>query len=159
MALRTKLVTHGSGYTLVRELTPNDQTIITELIGDKKDDVLFCENVIIAQSIVYHEVPLENLKEEEYLIPHPTTYENWIEVEDFEAKKLKNGEYPKKKILDPNRPYNFIVDPNKVKRIQYQPADSVDKLMLRQNLGLADWYVVGQASMRLNEPNPVLLGK
>lgn len=157
--MRTKLVTHGSGYTMLKELTPLDQGWINEFLGDKKDDSVLTENVIIAQSILFHETPIEGLTEEEYLIPHPTQPDNYIEIEDFEQKKNKNGEYPKKKILDPNRPHNFIVDRDKCKRVEYKQATTLAELLQRMNVGLQDWFIIGQYSMRLNEPNPVLLGK
>lgn len=157
--MRTKLVTHGSGYTLIKELTPIDQTCINEMLGEKKEDSLLVENTIIAQSVLWHELPIEGLTEAEYLIPHPTQSDNFIEIEDFEAKKNKNGEYPKKRILDPNRPHNYIVDRDKCKRVEFKPAQALDELLKRMCIGISDWYIIGQASMRLNEPNPVLLGK
>lgn len=157
--MRTKLVTHGSGYTLIKELTPLDQTCIKEMLGEKYEDTLLLENAVVAQSILWHEFPLENLTEEEYLIPHPTQPDNYIEIEDFEGKKNKNGEYPKKRVLNPDRPHNYIVDRAKVKRVEFKPALNLDELLKRMCIGLADWYVIGQASFKLNEPNPVLLGK
>lgn len=157
--LERKEVTVSSGYVGIRQLTPFDDIILSGWLGDQKDDILLVNNYVIAMGVEYIDAPPPSMSREDFLIPHPTEPDNFIEVDDTEAEKDKDGKYPKKKVLNPQKPHNFIVDRTKCVRINFEHPKSLDELQKRMRLSSADWYIVAEASNRLNEPNPVLLGK
>lgn len=160
----------GEGIIVgLRQLTPLDYQALSALLGDEKDDPQTYNTYLTAMSIVWAESPKQDLTPEEFLIKNPVKPENWIEIEDVSAKKLKDGSYPKKKILDPDRPYNWILDKTKCVRKMYAPLTylrdeqsmqkDINNLLERQNMSIGDFTIVTLASIRLNEPNPELLGK
>lgn len=157
--IKRKEVILENGYAGIRTTLPVDNIALSAMLGAEKDDNTVVENCMVAQSLEWVELPLEDLEPEDYLIIHPTNPDNYIEVDDFSAKKLKDGTYPKKKILDPNRPHNYVVKKECVRRYVFPKAESVGELMNRMIVPMSDWLIIAEASIRLNEPNPALLGK
>ena len=57
---RTINLAKEGATAVIRELTPADYLIVSEVLGDKKDDPIVYENALIAMSIVRISVPNPN---------------------------------------------------------------------------------------------------
>lgn len=168
MRIKTKRVRLSEGYAVVRQLTPVDSIVLSELLGEKaKDDVIY-NNASVASSLVeIHEINYKDFpNEEDYLVIDETNPHNYIVDPSRPFKTIQDPNNPKKeievenKILHPITPNNYVTKEEAIIVTKLSPIKSYDDVLARMaKFPMNDWIVVADSSMRMNEPNPSLLGK
>lgn len=138
------------GYAVLRCLSPVDKSHLNTILGDKKDDEDEYERAMVASSIVKLICPdYENYSKEQYMKVDEDKPHNFI----------KDPNDPTKEIPHPLFPDNYVLDKTKSREIVYKTAKTHNDLIERMQMSWADWAIVSQHALKINQPNPYLLGE
>lgn len=165
--LKKKEIRLDEGYATIRQLSPMDNIQLAKVLKDKDDDV-FIQNAIIATSIV--EIVEPDYNQTNYMIldpvkPHnyikdPSNPDNYIVDPNDDTKQILDPVNPHNMILDSDNPDNYVLDRVKANVIKFNPViNNEEDILKRMQLPYSDWQIIAFHSLKMNEPNPTLLGE
>jgi len=179
--LKKKEIRLEEGYVTIRQISPMDNIMLSRVLKDKEDNALV-ENAIIAMSLV--EIVEPNYDEPNYMILDPDKIKYNPEFKDryilnpefvqynpeFKERYISKNDGTDEYELDPNNPDNYILDPNNSANFILDRAKSItrkfkptiekeEEIFSRIQFSYSDWQIVAYHSIKMNEPNPELLGE
>lgn len=168
--LKKKEIQLEQGYAVIRQLSPMDNIAIARALKDKRDDDALMQNAIIACSIaeIYEPDYVTYPNEEDYmiidpkrpdnLIIDPENPDNW--TKDSDGYTVAKRDVELTYIPDPKNPHNYMLDKSKAIKKTYSPIiKGEEDVFERLSMSLADFTIIASHSLRMNEPNPDLLGE